>query len=106
MYAICFGCCSQNYFFDAMRFLALEFVSGYEKLYGKEYMVFSIHQIFHIVDCVANWGLLGGYSAFSFEDMDGHILRLFHGTQNVNWQISEEFIISVTVPVFGKKVNG
>ena len=46
-----------------------------------------MHSIIHLPQCVADLGPVWAYSCFPFEDANGTLLELFHGTQNVEMQI-------------------
>jgi len=63
------------------------FVSNFAVLYGSKNMTFNIHILLHIPNCVRNWGPLWNYSNYSFENVNGVLLNLFHGTQAVGKQI-------------------
>ena len=52
---------------------------------GKE--TIKIHSLLHLADDVRNLGPLWTHSCFPFESYNGNLLKLFHGTQNVELQI-------------------
>ena len=52
---------------------------------GKE--TINIHSLLHLADDVRNLGPLWTHSCFPFESYNGNLLKLFHGTQNVELQI-------------------
>lgn len=54
-------------------------------------MTYYLHQLLHVADCVCNWGALWGYSAYSFEDFYGKLLKMFNGTQKVSNQIVQNY---------------
>lgn len=56
-------------------------------LYGKEQLTFNVHQLTHLPLSVQRWGPLWATSAFRFEDNNGVLLGLIHGTQQVNMQL-------------------
>ena len=47
----------------------------------------NVHLLKHIPDCVRDWGPLWAYSCFSFESMNGHLKRHFHGARCMNVQV-------------------
>lgn len=47
----------------------------------------NIHLLLHLTDCVSWWGPLWGYSAFVFENMNGQLKTLFHGTKDMSQQV-------------------
>ena len=49
----------------------------------------NVHLLKHIPNCVRDWGPLWAYSCFSFESMNGHLKRYFHGTRCMNVQICQ-----------------
>lgn len=64
-----------------------QFCSSFEELYGRRFMTLNIHNLLHLPNCVRNLGPLWTSSCFSFEDVNGKLLRLIHGTQGVEEQI-------------------
>ena len=63
------------------------FVEDFEKLYGKPNMSFNVHLLLHITESVRNWGPFWCFSAYTFENYNGCLLKMFHGTQSVPLQI-------------------
>jgi len=59
-----------------------------EALYGCCYEKFNVHSLLHLQDCVKNIGPLWACSCFWFEDYNGDLRRLFHGTQKVELQVA------------------
>ena len=68
-------------------------VCTFEQLYGLEHMSYNVHLLWHMPDCIRNWGPLWCYSAYSFESANGLFLKLFHGTQAVSKQIASSFLL-------------
>uniref|UniRef100_A0A7M5XCB6 Uncharacterized protein n=3 Tax=Clytia hemisphaerica TaxID=252671 RepID=A0A7M5XCB6_9CNID len=71
----------------ARRFIFL-FCSTFDKLYPRRYMTINIHSLNHLPQTVLELGPLYVYSLFSFEDKNGYILKLIHGTQNIPFQLA------------------
>lgn len=46
------------------------------------------HLLSHVVTCVRRWGPLWAYSTFHFEGMNHQVKKLFHGSQDMNKQVS------------------
>lgn len=69
-----------------------------ESLYGKRYETFNVHCLLHLVTCVENLGPLWASSCFCYEDYNGDIRKLFHGTQNVEFQISFAICFQQKIP--------
>lgn len=56
-------------------------------LYGERYEPANVHYLVHLVDNVRALGPLWTHSCFHFEDKNGFLLKLVHGTQNVQFQL-------------------
>ena len=56
-------------------------------LYGERYETANVHYLVHLVDNVRALGPLWTHSCFHFEDKNGFLLKLLHGTQNVQFQL-------------------
>lgn len=69
------------------------FVNEYEVFYGESNMVFNVHQLLHLVDCVKHNGPLSLYSTYCMEDFIGHLVSLVHGTTDVAQQICEKYLL-------------
>lgn len=54
---------------------------------GEMSTTMNIHLLYHLVDCVGNWGPLWSYSCFVYETMNGHIKKLFHGSRDMTKQV-------------------
>ena len=50
-------------------------------------MTGNLHSLLHMADDIRNLGLLWPHSTFPFESLNGELLKLFHGTQNIVSQI-------------------
>ena len=75
------------------RQMILEFVLNVPVLYGERYSTSNVHLLLHLVDKVEDLGPLWSSSCFYFEDFNGQLRRLFHGTQHIERQIA--FAVSV-----------
>ena len=71
-----------------------KFVWQMEVLYGLSSCTFNVHQMTHLANGVRNCGPLWATSAFMMEGNNHVLLRMFHGTQHVPWQISETFMLA------------
>ena len=69
-----------------------------EALYGSRYNTFNVHCLLHLHDCVKNLGPLWANSCFWYEDYNGQLRKLFHGTQKVELQIAFSVCIQQKVP--------
>ena len=61
--------------------LLQQFCFKFSQLYELRYQTLNIHQLLHLVDNVTDLGPLYTHSCFSFEDKNGFVLKLIHGTQ-------------------------
>lgn len=64
-----------------------------EKLYGLMKCSWNVHQLNNMVNCVRLWGPLYGWSAFPFEDGNGVVKRLTHGSNRIEIEISNAMYI-------------
>ena len=55
---------------------------------GKQFQTFNVHQLLHLPEVVKDLGPLWSNSCFPFEDYNGDLRELFHGTKNVDGQVS------------------
>ena len=47
----------------------------------------NVHMLQHLPECVQLWGPLWAYSCFHFENLNGYIKTLFHGTRDMTKQV-------------------
>ena len=74
------------------------FVMMMGNLYGERYLTINVHSLLHLCDTVRDLGPLWANSCFPFEDANGSLLKLFHGTQYVDLQIMNAIHVSQMVP--------
>ena len=67
-------------------------------LYGEHYQTFNAHSILRLVFCVKNLGPLLSFSCFSYEDYNGDLRNLFHGTQHVALQVITAVFFQQKIP--------
>lgn len=79
---------------DAERLLH-EFVRECPTLYGLQFCSINVHQILHLPNCVRRLGPLWVYSCFPYEDINGKILKLVHGTTHIDSQIASAHIFLI-----------
>ena len=48
----------------------------------------NVHLLQHLPECVRLWGPLWSYSCFHFENLNGYIKSLFHGTRDMTKQVA------------------
>ena len=78
--------------------MLMHFCARMETLYEKRYETYNVHMLLHLPDCVRNLGPLWGTSCFWFEGYNGELTKLFHGTQNVDFQITHAVCIHQKIP--------
>lgn len=61
-------------------------------------MTSNIHLVLHLVDKVEDLGPLWCSSCFYFEDFNGQLRRLFHGTQSIDTQIAFAVCVHQKLP--------
>ncbi|KAM3613128.1 uncharacterized protein V6R79_020974 [Siganus canaliculatus] len=83
---------------DHAEKLLWNFCSQMSGLYGERYMTANMHLLVHLADSVRALGPLWTHSCFHFEDKNGHLLRLIHGTQNVPAQMVKAVKIIQRLP--------
>lgn len=54
---------------------------------GANSATMKVHLMYHVTECVRNWGPIWAYSCFSFESQNRVIKTLFHGTRQMNFQV-------------------
>jgi len=63
------------------------FVEQCMVLYGKEFVVYNVHSVIHIVDDAKAYGCLDGISSFPFENYLGHLKSTVRKPQQILQQI-------------------
>ena len=51
-------------------------------------MTINVHSLLHICENVKSLGPLWSHSCFPFENMNGYLKSLFHGSQQIDKQVS------------------
>lgn len=83
--------------------LLISFVDEFEHFYGEHNMVYNIHQLRHLGECVKRNGPLFAYSNYPTEDIMGHIVSLVKGTTDVTSQICSRYLMEKNLLVCLKK---
>lgn len=73
--------------------LLKSFVDEFEILYGECNMVYNVHQLLHLAECVKKNGPLFAYSNYPMEDNIGHLVSLVKGTTDVTSQICSRYMM-------------
>ncbi|CAH1267164.1 Hypp3965 [Branchiostoma lanceolatum] len=65
----------------------LQFVREFQDIYGVDEVVCNFHCLVHYVDNVRELGPLWAHSCFHFEDLNGQLMKLVHGTNGIVEQL-------------------
>lgn len=68
-----------------------EFVKNFAKLYGEENMMYNVHLLEHLSECVTSCGPLWAYSNFNFESNNGWLVQNVKGTTDVEKQLATRY---------------
>lgn len=49
----------------------------------------NVHQLLHLPDNVQKLGTLWAHSCYEYEDMNGQLLKLIHGTGHINTEVAK-----------------
>lgn len=78
--------------------LLLHFCILFDGYYGLRFQTANFHLLVHLADDVRALGPLWTHSCFHFEDKNGFLLKTFHGTQNIQFQIISAVSIAKKLP--------
>lgn len=81
------------------------FCANIENLYGTRYQTFNVHSLLHLHQKVKDLGPLWAHSCFFFEDLNGDLRSLFHGTSNVQDQVMMAVCVQQKVAQFQSLVS-
>lgn len=73
--------------------LLRQFVAEFEVIYSSKNMVFNIHLLLHVTECVTQNGPLFCYSNYNFEDNMGYLLSNIHGTTDAVQQVCSRYLM-------------
>ena len=79
------------------------FCKSFSNLYQLRFYTLNVHQLLHLVDDVRDLGPLYTHSCFAFEDKNGFLLKLIHGTQFIDSQIISAVSITQKLPELCEK---
>lgn len=75
-----------------------QYCSDFEAIYGRQHKTANLLAHLHAAECVRNLGPLWTSSCFPFENLNGLILKLVHGTQYAQLQITNTASLILNVP--------
>ncbi|KAE8742233.1 hypothetical protein FOCC_FOCC012248 [Frankliniella occidentalis] len=76
-----------------------KFSAKFQEIYGKRNMTHNIHMSRHLYLCVKRLGPLFTTSCFSFEDLNGKLANLAHGTRHAGLQIARNLSTFSELPL-------
>ncbi|KAF4517459.1 hypothetical protein B566_EDAN004497 [Ephemera danica] len=91
----CYILCQESISEEETEFadkLLRTFVEKFEDLYGLQFMTANFHTLIHLADTVRELGPLWVTFCFAFEDLNGRMTRLTHGTRFAEIQICQLFV--------------
>ncbi|KAK3913091.1 Titin-like protein [Frankliniella fusca] len=77
----------------------------FQKYFGEANMVYNIHLLSHIGQCVYNFGPIWGHSSFPFESANRHLLQLCKNPNSVALEISRKFVVFQSLPSLTLTLN-
>ncbi|XP_028518623.1 uncharacterized protein LOC110251203 [Exaiptasia diaphana] len=101
IFILCLGNVTHAQIDHAERLLK-HFCLKFPKLYSERYQTANLHALLHLGEDVRNLGPLWTHSTFPFESLNGEILKLFHGSQNIVFQIVSAVNINRALPALSK----
>jgi hypothetical protein len=75
-----------------------QFYKEFSHLYSTKSTTMNIHMLKHLPECVRRWGPVWSYSCFHFENMNGYLKYLFHGTRDMSKQMAFSYIVMQALP--------
>ena len=101
IFTLCHATVTQSQIEHTERLL-MHFCLKFPKLYSERYQTANLHSLLHMAEDVRNLGPLWTHSTFPFESLNGELLKLFHGTQSIVFQIVSAVNINRSLPTLSK----
>jgi len=83
-----------------------EYVAKFQDLYGYKFLSIIFHMLTHLAENVRQLGPLPSTSCMPFEDLNGQLKRLVHGTTHAVLQICSSLSQIVHLPVMIETLQG
>lgn len=80
-----------------------KFVRDVQKLYSFKFLTYNLHQLLHFCLYTSRWGPLGSLTAFPFEDFNGLLVSITHGTKNIGQEIINSYQVQQSFNVLKEK---
>ncbi|XP_074612396.1 uncharacterized protein LOC141866757 [Acropora palmata] len=87
------------------NFCLLKFVLYFDGLYGERHLTINVHNLLHVHRSVSQLGPLWANSSFEFEDANGDLKALFHGSQNIDMQIVTSISAMQSLPELSRRLE-
>lgn len=78
-----------DHMIDVARDLLNRYVREFEILYGPQFCSINLHHLLHLPDTMRQLGPLFAHTCYEYEDLNGQMLKLVHGTTHIDTQISK-----------------
>ena len=85
--------------------LLYHFCLIFASLYALRYCTANVHSLLHLPDDVRNLGPLWTHSCFAFENLNGRLLKRFHGSQSITFQIITAVSMVQSMPRLAKQLT-
>ncbi|XP_034241780.1 uncharacterized protein LOC117645631 [Thrips palmi] len=80
------------------------YVERFQDLYGLRWLSLNVHLLLHLHECVEDLGPLWVFSCFPWEDLNGKLIKLVHGTRYAGLQIAKAASCVMNLPIYVKKL--
>lgn len=78
----------RDYMIQISQDLLRRFVREFQDMYEIQFCSINIHLLLHLGDCVKKLSPLWTYTCYEYEDLNGRLLKLIHGTYNIDTQLA------------------
>jgi len=88
--------------------LLRRFVREFQDMYGIQFCSINIHVLLHLGNCVKKLGPLWAYTCYEYEDLNGQLLKLIHGTRHIDTQLANsqnQFIKMIRILELLQNIN-
>lgn len=88
--------------------LLRRFVREFQDMCGIQFCSINIHVLLHLGNCVKKLGPLWAYICYEYEDLNGQLLKLIHGTRHIDTQLANsqnQFIKMIRILELLQNIN-
>lgn len=90
---------------DVAEDLLRRFVREFSELYGIRYLSIDVHLLLHMSYAVRQTGPLWAHTCYEYEDMNGEMLNLIHGTRCIGSQVVNGHSYSIKMVKYVEKIR-